>query len=130
LVAELEVVEDFLDVGRIAIEISLEVGPELLLARAGAKVAERELRRVVEGLAGRLAKRLILVGDARLVQRGLHVEDGLLSRLQHRIEAAQYHHRQDHITVFAPHIKIPQDVIRDAPDKVCDPVQITVTHCR
>jgi hypothetical protein len=36
LVAELEVLEDVLDVGREAVEVGLEVGLELLLAGAGA----------------------------------------------------------------------------------------------
>ena len=35
LVAELEVVEDLLHVGREAVEVGLEVGPQLLLAGAG-----------------------------------------------------------------------------------------------
>jgi hypothetical protein len=51
LVAELEVVEDVLDVGREAVEVVLEVGEELLLAAAGLEVAQGELRGVVEGLA-------------------------------------------------------------------------------
>ena len=68
LVAELEVVEDLLHVGREAVEVGLEVGPQLLLAGAGAQVAQRELRGVVEGLPGRLAQRGVLVGDARLVE--------------------------------------------------------------
>ena len=58
LVAELEVVEDVLDVRREAVEVGLEVGLELLLAGAGLEVAQRELRGVVERLAGGLAQRL------------------------------------------------------------------------
>ena len=54
LVAELEVVEDVLHVRREAVEVGLEVGLELLLAGAGPQVAQRELRGVVEGLAGGL----------------------------------------------------------------------------
>jgi hypothetical protein len=69
LVAELEVVEDVLHVGREAIEVGLEVGLELLLAGAAFEVAQRERRGVVERLAGRLAQRLVLVGDLRLVER-------------------------------------------------------------
>ena len=69
LVAELELVEDVLDVWREAVEIGLEVGLELLLARAGAEVAQGELRRVVEGLPGGLPKRRVLVRDPRLVER-------------------------------------------------------------
>ena len=54
LVAELEVLEDVLHVRREAVEVGLEVGLELLLACPGSQVAQRELRGVVEGLAGRL----------------------------------------------------------------------------
>jgi len=46
VVAELEVLEDILDIGREAIEVGREVGLELLAARAG---AQGELRGVVEG---------------------------------------------------------------------------------
>jgi hypothetical protein len=42
LVAELEVLEDVLDVGREAVEVGLEVGLELLLAGAGLEVAQGE----------------------------------------------------------------------------------------
>ena len=58
LVAELEVLEDVLHVGREAVEVGLEVGLELLLAGAGLEVAQRELRGVVEGLPGGLPQRL------------------------------------------------------------------------
>ncbi len=43
LVAELVRVEDLLHVGRDPVEISLEVEPQLLLARPGAEAAQREL---------------------------------------------------------------------------------------
>jgi hypothetical protein len=68
LVAELEVVEDVLDVGREAVEVVLEVGQQSLLAAARLEVAQRELRGVVEGLAGGIAERGALLGDARLVE--------------------------------------------------------------
>ena len=50
LIAELEVFEDVLDVGREPVEPSPEVGFELLAIGAGAQVAEGELGGVVEGL--------------------------------------------------------------------------------
>ena len=74
LVAELEVVEDVLDVGREAVEVVLEVGEELLLAAAGLEVAQGELRGVVEGLARGVAERGALLGDARLVEHLLGLE--------------------------------------------------------
>ena len=64
LVAELEVLEDVLDVGREAVEVVLEVGEELLLAAAGFQIAQGELRGVVEGLARGVAERGALLGDA------------------------------------------------------------------
>ena len=51
LVTELEVLENVLYVGREAVEVGLEVGPELLPARAGPEVVQGELRGVVEGLS-------------------------------------------------------------------------------
>ena len=128
LVAELEVLEDVLDVRREAVEVGLEVGLELLLAGAGPEVAQRELRGVVEGLAGRLPQGLVLVDDARLVERGLHVEHGLLGRLEHRVEAAQDGHRQDDVAVLAADVEVAQDVVGDAPDEVGDPVELNRFH--
>jgi hypothetical protein len=52
LVAELELLEDVLDVRRKAVQVRLEVGLELLLLAAGLQVSERERRRVVKGLSG------------------------------------------------------------------------------
>jgi hypothetical protein len=65
LVAEFEVVEDVLDVGREAVEVVLEVGQQALLAAARPEVAQGEPRGVVEGLAGGIAERGVLFGDAR-----------------------------------------------------------------
>ncbi len=73
LIAKLEVVEDILDVRREAVEIGLEVGLELLLAGAGLEVTQGEVRRVVKGLSRRLPQCLILVDDARFVERRLHL---------------------------------------------------------
>ena len=42
LVAELEVVEDVLDVGREAVEVVLEVGQQLLVVAARLQVTQRE----------------------------------------------------------------------------------------
>ena len=120
LVAELELLEDVLHVGREAVEVGLEVGLELLLAGAGSEIAQRELRGVVEGLTGGLPQGLVLVDDAGLVERGLHVEHGLLGRLKHGVEPAQHRHRQDHVAVLAAHIEVAQHVVRDAPDEVDD----------
>ena len=130
LIAELEVVEDVLDVRREAVEVGLEVGLELLLAGAVSQIAQRELRGVVERLAGRLAERLrpgwrcsALSSDV------LHVEHGLLGRLEHRVEAAQDRHRQDDVAVLAAHVQVAQDVVGDAPDEIRDP-RIVAVHCR
>ncbi|KAF0137542.1 MAG: hypothetical protein FD152_400 [Xanthobacteraceae bacterium] len=128
LIAELEVVEDLLHVRREPIEEGLEISLQLGLRRAIAKIAEIEARRIVEGLSCRLAKRRVLIGDARLVEVVLHRKDGGLGRLQHRIETAQHDHRQDNITIFAAHVEIAQGIIGDAPYEVCDPVEVAVTH--
>jgi hypothetical protein len=93
---------------------------ELLLAGAGFDVAQRELRRVVERLSGGLPQRLVLIRDLRLVERRLHVEDGLFRRLEDGVEATQNGHRQDHVSVLAADVQIPEDVIGDAPDKVVE----------
>ena len=128
LVAELEVVEDVLDVGREAVEIVLEVGEQLLLAAAGLQVAQRELRGVVEGLSGGVAERGPLLGDARLVEHLLGVEHRLLRRLEHRVHAPDDAHRQDHIGILAALEEIAQDIVGDAPDERNDFVMGSLIH--
>jgi hypothetical protein len=124
LVAKLEVLQDVLDVRGESVEIGLEVGLELLLARAGLEVTEGELRCVVEGLARGLAKGSVLVRDLGLIERGLHLEHGLLRRLEHRVQSPQDHHGQDHVPVFPANVEIPEDVVRDTPDEVGDPREL------
>ncbi len=120
LVAKLELLQNLLHVGREAVQVRLEVGSQLLLPPAGCKVAEPEGRGVVEGLAGGLAQRRILVGDAGRVQPGLHPEDRVFRRLQHRVQAADDRHRQDDVPVLAPHVDVPEHVVGDAPDEAAD----------
>jgi hypothetical protein len=57
-----------------------------------------------------------------LIQRGLHIENCLLGRLQYGVQPAKYGHRQDDIAIFATHIEIAQHIVRDPPDEVCNPV--------
>ena len=128
LVAELEVLEDVLDVGREAVEVVLEVGEQLLLAAAGLEVAQGELRGVVEGLARGVAERGALLGDARLVEHLLGVEHLLLGRLEHRVHAPDDAHRQDHVRVLAALEEVAQHVVGDAPDEGDDLVVGGLVH--
>ncbi len=128
LVAELEVFEDVLDVGREAVEVVLEVGEQLLLAAAGFEVAQRELRGVVERLAGGIAERGALFGDARLVEHLLGVEHRLLGRLQHGIHAPDDAHGQDHIGILAALEQVAEHVVGDAPDEGDDLVVGGLVH--
>ena len=130
LVAELEVLENVLYVGREAVEVGLEVGPELLPARAGPEVAQGELRGVVEGLTRRLPEGRVLLDDAGLVEHRLHLEHVRLTVHQHRVQPAQHRHRQDDVPVLAAHVEVSEDVVGDPPDVVRDPVQVAVTHMR
>ncbi|EXI65746.1 MAG: hypothetical protein AW08_02958 [Candidatus Accumulibacter adjunctus] len=128
LVAEFEVLEDVLHVRREAVEVGLEIGLELLLAGAGLEVAQREPGRVVEGLAGRLAQRLVLIGDRRPVERGLHVEHRLLGGFEDGVEPAKHRHRQDDVAVLAADVEVPQNVVGNAPDEVGNPVELLRFH--
>jgi hypothetical protein len=92
------------------------------------EVAQRELGCVVEGLAGCLAQGLVLIGDSRLVERGLHVEHGLLCGFEDGIEATEHRHRKDDIAVLAADVEVPQDVVGDAPVEVGDPVELGRFH--
>ena len=128
LIAELEVLEDVLHAGREPVQVVLEVGPELLPTGPRPQVVQRELRRVVERMLRRLPKGHLLFGDPHLVQRVLHVQDGLLGGFQHRVEPPQHGHGKDHVPVLAANIHIAEHVVRDPPDVVRDPVQIAVRH--
>ena len=88
LVAELEVFEDVLHVGREPVQVRLEVGGELLAVGTCAQVAEGEAGSIVERLPRRLAQGCVLLDHAGVVEGRLHVEDRLLAALQHRVEAA------------------------------------------
>ena len=63
-----------------------------------------------------------------LVESRLHVEDGLLGRLQHGIEPAQHRHRQDDVAVLAPHVEVAQHVVGDVPDEACELIELVVLH--
>ena len=45
----------------------------------------------------------------------LHAEDIVLGRLKSCIEASDYTHGQDNITVFAPDADIPKPIVGDTP---------------
>ena len=130
LIAELEVLEDVLDIGGEAVEIGLEVGLELLSAGPGPQVAQSELRGVVEGLSRRLPQGRVLLDDAGLIEHRLHLEHVPLTVLEHRVEPAQHRHRQDDVAVLAADVEVAEDVVGDPPDVVRDPVQVAVTHMR
>ena len=70
LIAELEVFEDVLDVGREPVEPSPEVGFELLAIGAGAQVTQGKLGGIVEGLSRDLSQGWILFDDAGVVEGG------------------------------------------------------------
>ena len=117
---KLELLQDLLDVGREAVEVRLEVGPEPLLLADRGQVTEPEGGRVVEGLAGCLTQGLVLVGDTGGVHLLLHAEHRFLCRFQNCVKAADDCHGQDDVAVLAPDIDIAQNVVRDAPYEAAD----------
>ena len=116
----LKLLQDLLDVGREAVEVRLEVGPQLLLPPPGCKVAQPEGRRIVEGFAGRLAQCPVLVRNAGVIQRGLHAEYRVLRRFQNRVKPANDSHGQDDVAVLTPDVNVAQHVVRDTPDEAAD----------
>jgi hypothetical protein len=128
LVAELEVVQDVLHVGREPVEIGLEIVLQFLLGGAGPEVAQQERRGVVECLPGGGSESIVLIGDPFSIQRGFHIHYGLFGRLQHGIETTQNGHRQNNIAVFAPYIDITEDIIRYIPNKIREPVELCLIH--
>ena len=124
LVAELEVVEDVLDVGGEPVQVHLEVGPQLLTAAGPKQASQREGRGVVELLPRRLSQRTLLGDDAGVVQHLLALQHLILGGFQHRVKSPQHRHRQYDVPVFAPHVQVAQHVVGHAPDETRDPAQL------
>ncbi len=91
-------------------------------------IAQGELRRVVEGLARRIAERGALLGDAGLIEHLLGFEHSLLGRFKHGVHAADDAHRQDHIGVLAALEEVAEDIVGDAPDEGDDLVMGCLIH--
>ncbi len=128
LVAELEVVENVLHVGREPIQVGLKISRKLLSISAGSQVTQGELRGIVKRLSRCLPQRRVLFDQPRRVERGLHVKDGLLAVFQHRIKPAQHGHWKNDVAVLAADVKIAQNAVGDAPNVVRNPVQVAVAH--
>ena len=132
LIAKLEFVEYLLNVRAEATEVGFKVRLKLLLPGAGLEVSKPKRRVVVKGVigirTGSLAKCCIFIGDACLVELFAHLEHVLLRRLQAGVEAADDRHRQNHVAVLAAHVNVSQDVVRNTPDKIYDPVKLSVLH--
>ena len=122
--------EDVLDAGREPIQVGLEVGLELLPVGASTKVAQGELRGVVEGLARGLLESGVLVIHAELIEVRAHVEDVPVAFLKHGIQPPQDDHRQDDVAVLAADVDVTEDLVGDPPDVIRDPVQVAVGHAR
>lgn len=82
----------------------------------------------MEGLAGFLAKRGILVDNAGGVERVLHPEHVAFGGFEHGVEAAEDRHGQDDVAVLAANVEVAEHVVGDAPDEVRDPGDVTVGH--
>ncbi len=128
LVAELELLQNILDVRGEPVQVCLEVRPELLRLRPGAQVAQRKWRDIVKRLSDDVLEHGFLVQDALLVAALLLGQDLTLCRLEHRVQTPDHGHGQDDVTVLAAHVNVAQDIVGDAPDKVGDPVEPRLIH--
>ena len=118
LVAELELLEDVLDVGREAVQVGVEVVPELLLSCPGGEVLELEGGGIVEGLASSLFDDCGLVLDSDVVQPLLLLKDFSLGGLQHGVQTPEDGHGEDDVAVLASHVEVAEVVVGDSPDEV------------
>ena len=71
---KLELLQDVVDVRRKPSRYASKSALSCCWLGAGLQITQRELRRVVECLAGGLTQGLVLVDDRRLVERGLNIE--------------------------------------------------------
>ncbi len=128
LIAEGEFVEDFLHIGRKAIQIIDEVIAQALALAAGRQACESEFGCVVERLASRHAQRTVLLYDAMLVEKFFTFQNHVLGGFEHGIEPAQYGEGQDDVAVLAAHVHVAQTVIGNVPDEVGDPLELALIH--
>ena len=128
LIAELELVQNLLHVGRKPVEIRLKIRLELLRGWAAGQIAQAERRRIAESLTGNIAKRTPLVGNPRSIQRLFHFEHLQLGVFQHSIQTADNRHRKNNIAVLTAHINIAQAIIGDTPDEIGDCIEHMGVH--
>lgn len=100
----------------------------MLLLRAGAEVAARERRRVVEGLVRTLTQCRRLLDDARGVEALLHAQHRLLRRFKQRIQPRDTRHRQDDVAILASDIDVLGNIVRDIPDEARNGIVQSLVH--
>ena len=122
LVAKLEVLKNVLNVGGKPVEVRLKVGPELLSAGTGPQVAKGKFRGVVECLSRRLSQGRVLFDHADRIKRRLHLQHGLLTVFQHRIQPAKHNHGKNDVPVLATNVKVAKDIVGDTPNVVGNPI--------
>ncbi|MEM3453411.1 MAG: hypothetical protein QW835_07310 [Candidatus Hadarchaeum sp.] len=130
LVAELEVVDDLLHVGRESVKVGAKIRLQLLAAGTRLEVAQGELRGVVKRLSGGLSQSSVLVDDPPFVERSFHVEHGLLGGLQYCIQSADHGHRENDVAILAAYIQVAQHIVDNAPDEIGDPGELAVFHVK
>ena len=128
LVAEIELGDDFGDVGAEAVEVVIEV--RFQLGGISEQTLEGELGGVVEDLAGCFAEAVgIEQSHACLDFLELHLgQHGFLGILQQAIDPAEHEHRENDIAVFSADEDIAEAVVRDGPDEGDDFIVGGVIH--
>ena len=119
--AELELIDDLLDVVAEAVQIRLEVGLQNLAIVGGG--IHQHLQGpgggIVEDIPGSLFQSFrVQVGESGIIPLKLELlHDGFLARLQQAVESSQHEHGKNDITIFAAHIDVAQAVVGDGPDE-------------
>lgn len=126
LVAEVELAEDLLHVGRETVQIRNEVITQTLPCRAGLELGQREYRDVVKRLTRRHTQRAVLLSHLVGVEELFAFQHRLLRRFEYSVKPSQHGERQDHVAVFAAHIDITQAVVSDVPDEVGNPLDLAL----
>ena len=117
LIAELEVVEDLLHVGREAVEVRLEVELEAGRTADRAQIPQGEAGGVVEVLACGLAESSVPIDNSSRREGLVGLDDVVPARLKNTVEAAEDSEREDHIPVLAAHVEVAQDVVGNGPNQ-------------
>ena len=106
LIAELELIQYYLNIGRKAVKVCDKVYLQCLRFCAAGQILQQKWRRIAKSLSCCIAQRRPLVINLGGIQLLFHSQYCRLCFFQHGIKTTDNRHRKNNITIFATHIYI------------------------